>query len=145
MKKILALFFPLSRGATIGLLVSAAACVFIVYRLVQASAPVPTSLKLVNSSGATVQVQTLQLVADDLLQAPLSLPAHDAAGTGWESRPVLLAPGRPAQVAAWLSNPTLQAACELPPRPSGSCSVRAEFKGSAQLQCDYECAGGRAE
>lgn len=128
-------------GATIGLIVAVATSTYIIKTLVQAARPAPTSVRLVNATDAAAQVEALDVASQAVLAGALTLQAQPAGGAapGWDSKPVLVAPGLRIDVQARLANPARQARCSLDPRPQGACVVRAEFKGSDALSCEYDC------
>lgn len=136
-----ALTTPRTLGATLGLLAATIAVGFIVTRLVEASRPVPTAVRLVNTLTDPVTVQGLTLSTHSVLTGSLTLPARQGtqAAPEWDSKAVDVAPGLPLAVQLTLADPPRQAACELDPRPQGTCVVRATYQGSTALACDYDC------
>lgn len=131
-------------GAWLGLLAAAAASFYVIHGVIQASRPVATAVRLVNTTAVGVQVDRVVLGEGHLVAEKVSLPAAagaaSAAAPSFVTREVALAPGLKVDVAARLGEPPVTAWCTLEPRPQGQCIVRAEFSGTAQLRCEYECA-----
>lgn len=129
-------------GAWLGLLAAALASFYVIHGVIEAARPVPTSVRLVNATMVGVQVDRVVLGEGHVVAEKASLPAAPGASAplpSFVSREIALAPGLKVDVAARLGEPPTTAWCTLEPRPQGACVVRAEFSGTAQLRCEYEC------
>jgi hypothetical protein len=132
---------PKNRNATLGLLVAASLSLYLVFRLVQASSPAPTSVHLTNLGSHAVTVTNLQIRGQSALNGNLTLPP---ASTGTSaptavSNTVNIAAGLPLEVQARLAESTSPLTCALTPRPQGVCIIRTNVTAASELQCDYEC------
>lgn len=145
--KLQALLTPRHLGATAGLIAAATAVGFIVTRLVDASRPAPTVVRLINTLADPVAVKGLALSTHSVLTGSLTLPARQGsqAPPEWDAKAVAMAPGLPVAVQLTLADPPREAACTLDPRPQGHCIVRASYKGGAELACDYDCKAAKTE
>ena len=122
-------------GAKVGLAVAAATIALIVYRLADATGPVPTGV--VVESQATLLLESLKVDGNEAL--PRGWASSGSAAAAGQST-VGLRVGRPATILATLSGPgSATAACTLEPRPHGECFVRASFVSPTELRCSFEC------
>lgn len=135
------LLTPRAIGAGLGLLAAAASCVFIIWRLIESAQPAPTTLQLFNATEQPVQVSAVQLSGQDVGTRGLTLSGKSPGGAegAWSSTAVTLEPGRLVTVTLGAVGLRGMATCTLEPRPPGLCAVRARFKGTAELFCDYDC------
>ncbi len=130
-------------GAKLGLIAAAATTAFIVVKLVDASKPMPTAVRIVNVSGEPLVLDQLKLgpsaVSVDAVRIPGA--ASDGRPAEWTSQPVALSPGMRAEVTAKRRG-SADLACAAEARPQGSCVVKLVFNGSAAPQCEFECKPG---
>jgi len=132
---------PKHRNATLGLLVAASLSLYLVFRLVQASSPAPTSVHLTNLGSRAVTVTNLQVRGESALNQNLSLPpaSADTSAPAAVSNTVNIAAGLPLEVQARLGESPSPLTCTLTPRPQGVCIIRANITAALELQCTYEC------
>lgn len=128
-------------GAGLGLLAAAATSAFVIWHLAEAARPASTTLSLRNGTDREVQVAAAQMAGKAVAARGSRIPARsDSTGEGeWNSGSIDLEPGRAIAVRLSLVGTVTEAACTLEPRPLGQCAVRARFKGTADLHCDYDC------
>lgn len=132
---------PATRNALIGVAVGVGCAAFVVFRLVQASAPQPTTLRFWNDSATPVTVARLSLGPEVVLAAETTFPASSPAAPAphFESRAVLLAPGRPVSAKVQLAGSSDARVCELEPRPHGDCIVTVALTGASAPRCEFTC------
>lgn len=137
---------PRHRNATLGLMVALSLSLYLIYRVIEASVPAPTTVQLVNASPAELRVDELRLKDQVVLSGPLRLPASGPATAGppaeARSRSVELAAGLPLVLTVRLQGQATPLACELEPRPQGRCLIRARLTEASALQCSYDCGAG---
>lgn len=135
------LLTPRAIGAGLGLLATTVSCVFIIWRLIESAQPAPTTLQLFNVTEQPVQVAAVQLSGQEVGARGLTLSGRTPGGGegAWSSAAVTLEPGRLVTVTLSAAGVRGMANCTLEPRPPGLCAVRARFKGTAELYCDYDC------
>ena len=127
-------------GAKVGLAVAAATIALIVYRLADATGPVPTGVSV--ESQSAVSVESLRIEGNEVLPRGWASPAQSAASAGAApiQATVGLRVGRSVAIAATLSGPgSPTAACTIEPRPHGECFLRTNFISSTELRCSFEC------
>ena len=131
-----------NKNAKLGLLVAAALSLYLVFRLVQATAPTPISIQLLNLGPAPVTITALSVSGENVLHERIALQPTSAGASAAEgsSRALSLAIGRPTKIRVQMGTSDPAATCSMEPRPQGRCVIRADLRANADLQCRYECA-----
>lgn len=131
-------------NASIGLLIAALVSTYIIYRLHEASAPLPTLAKVSNLGNAAIRIDEVLIGGHVAGADAASLPPRNAQGAVslWESKTVELDPGRSVELALKVTGVNSGvASCTLPMRPPGICFIQANYHGVADLRCEYVCEG----
>ena len=142
---------PRNVGAALGIVAAVVTIAFIMFRLAQANAPVPTGLVLQSEATEPISVLGLRVDGEEVLPAgwtPSSAASTDASAAAAiaaasvlnTQATVALRVGRPSQIEATLSLPrAATASCSLDPRPHGRCLIKVRFVSAAELRCVFEC------
>jgi hypothetical protein len=135
-------------GATLGGVVATVTVVVIVARVLEAAAPVPTPISILNLTAVPITVQELQVAGISVLSGSSRRPLGASSPTidYTPDATVNLSVGRPLEVRARIiGSETFAASCTPEPRPYGACLLRVGFRGTAELQCEYACESKRTE
>ena len=137
---------PRTRNALIGLAVGLGCAAFIIVGVYQASAPSPTTVRIVNAGADAVVLRQLAVNDQVVSSAEFAVAGvqGNAAPASFTARAVELSAGRPVAVTALLREAEALS-CSLAPRPQGVCVVQAVFVAGAALECSYECAAAESK
>lgn len=140
---------PRVLGAGAGLLAAAITIAVILWQLIDAAQPMPTTLFLQNQRAEAVAVNTVSLSAQAALGQPVTLPPAAspetaASAPGWSGGRVELPPGIPVPVRLQAVPAGREAACDLEARPRGRCEARIALLASGGLSCAWRCDAGAA-
>ena len=131
-------------NASIGLLIAALVSTYIIYRLHEASAPLPTLVKVSNLGNVGITINELRIGGHSGGADAATMPPRTAQGAVslWESKTVSLEPGRSIDMTLKVTGVNSGvASCTLPMRPPGVCFIQANYHGVADLRCEYVCEG----
>jgi hypothetical protein len=116
---------------------------FVGYRLMGATAPVPTPVSLNSRAAETISVQSLRVNEVDVL--PMGWTAGGAsapAAATARAQSLDLPVGRPVDLQARLSAPqAATASCRIDQRPYGACILQVNFHSATDMRCEFECKG----
>jgi hypothetical protein len=132
----------------IGVAAAVVTVAFIVVRLFQAATPVPTPVSVLNLTSVPVTVEELSVAGVGVMMGAHRPPsgASGASATHVPDATVDLAVGRRLEVRARILGPeSLVASCSPEPRPYGDCSLKVAFRGTSELQCEFECRKERGD
>lgn len=138
---IAASFLARHPGASLGLLAAAVSVAWVGYRLVGATAPVPTPVSLTSRTTERVSVESLRVNGIEVLPMGWTAGSGPASPTA-QARSLDLPVGRPVDLQARLSAPQAGAAsCRVEQRPYGTCILQVNFDAAMDMRCEFECQG----
>lgn len=130
-----------TRNALIGLAIGLGCAGFIILRLLQASAPQPTPVEIVNATPDVLHLDRVALGDGRVLGTRVdilgSVPGQRP--TSFVSNGVPVAPGRPIVLSAHVAGRAQALTCDMEPRPTGTCSAQMVLDGPDRARCDYQC------